>query len=175
MNILQTLQTNRSKEAWDAIANYIGTDQARFDTLLEIFLGDDPKLNVSAGQTISYCSDRHPELVVPHYRRLLTNLQKPKLHAAVKRNTVRMLQDADLPEDLLGLAAEICFTYLDDPKEAIAVRIFSMTVCYNICLKEPDLAHELKIILEDHIPHGSTGFKNRGKKILTKLKKILNE
>ncbi len=173
MNIKETLQGERSKETWEKVARYVGSSSERFGDLLDVFLSDDPKMNVWAGQTVSYCADRYPIIVIPYYKRLLTHLQKPKLHAAVKRNVVRILQEADLPEDLLGLAAELCFTYLDDPKETIAVRVFSMSVCYNICVKEPELAPELKAILEDHIPHGSTGFKNRGKKILKKLNHLM--
>ena len=172
MNIRHQLTTNRSKETWKIVQKYIGTSQEKFDELLDIFLGDDHKLNVSAGQCVSYCADKYPFLVVPHYERLLTNLERPKLHNSVKRNTIRILQNVDLPEDLLGLAAELCFSFLNDPNEAIATRVFSMSVCYNICVKEPELVPELIEILEYHLPHGSTGFKNRGNKILKKLRQI---
>ena len=49
-----------------------------------------------------------------------------------------------------------------------------MTVLYNITLKIPELADELKIIIEDQMPYGSAGFKSRGKKILKGLQKALN-
>ena len=48
-----------------------------------------------------------------------------------------------------------------------------MQVLYNVCQKEPDLANELKIVIEEFLPHGTAGFKSRGGKILKKLNKLL--
>ena len=79
----------------------------------------------------------------------------------------------EIEEGLEGEFAELCFAYICDPKEAIAVRSFSITVLYNICLKEPVLANELKMTLEDQMPHGSSGFKSRAKKTLKLLDDLL--
>ena len=94
-------------------------------------------------------------------------------HDAVKRNTVRLLQGVDLPEELMGRVVDICFKFLLDVKEPVAVRVFSMQVLYNICLKEPELADELRIVIEEFMPHGTAGFKSRGKRILKGLQKLL--
>ncbi len=175
MDIRQALIDEHSKAQVNRIIEYIGDDQERFDELIHIFLHDEWRITQRASWVLGHVAEQKPEMVAPHLQHLLENLQKEKIHVAVKRNTVRALQNYDIPEDLLGLAAEICFTYLDDPNEAIAVRAFSMPICYNICVKEPELANELKIVLETHIPYGSSGFKNRGKKYLKLLNKMLDE
>ena len=49
-----------------------------------------------------------------------------------------------------------------------------MTVLYNLCKKEPDLANELRILIEEQMLYGTAGFKSRGKRILKELKKLLD-
>ncbi len=83
-----------------------------------------------------------------------------------------MLQFIDIPEELLGLTAELCFNFLNSGQESIAVKANAMTVLFNIVKKYPDLKEELKITIEEQLPFGSTGFKNRGSKILKALKKL---
>ena len=39
-------------------------------------------------------------------------------------------------------------------------------IIFEMGKKEPDLFHELKILIEDQLPTGSSGFKARGKKYL---------
>jgi len=153
------------------VLKYIGNDETRFADLMDLFLGDEYRVTQRAAWVVGHTADHNPQLFQPYLRPLIENLQN-SVHDSIKRNTLRVLQDIDLPEDLLGLAADICFGFLNDPKEAVAVRVFSMTVCYNICVKEPELANELQLVIEEYLPHGTAGFKSRGKKILKLLDKL---
>lgn len=169
MDIASLITRTTSKATCIEIVNYIGDSEERFMVLLDKFLKNEKQVSVRAGMALSYCFDINPKIVLPHIKTLVKNLQQPNRTDAVKRNTVRILQDVDIPEALLGEVAEICFTYLDNPNEAVAIRAFSIQVLFNICLKEPELFTELKIVLETHLPHGTTGFKNRAKKYLKKI------
>ena len=172
MDIRAALLKEHSKEQTLKIVHYIGENKARFALLMDLFLNDEYRVTQRAAWVVGHTAEKNPQLFQPYLQVLIENLQK-SVHDAIKRNTLRVLQDIDIPEDLLGLAAEICFSFLDDPKEPVAVRVFSMTVCYNICVKEPDLSNELKLIIEDHLPHGSAGFKSRGKRTLKLLDKLM--
>ncbi len=44
-----------------------------------------------------------------------------------------------------------------------------MTVLEKICRKIPELKPELRLIIEEQLPHGSAAFKNRGNRILKRL------
>ena len=173
MDIRTELLKEHSRPQAIRIAEYIGDNPKRFEDLLDLFLNDKYRVVQRSAWVIVFCAKRFPFLITSHLEALIKNLKKPKIHNAVKRNTVRVLEDVDIPEDLLGITAEICFDFLMDIKEPIAVRVFSMTILYNICVKEPELAHELKAIIEEHLPHGSAGFKSRGKKILKGLSKLI--
>ena len=109
----------------------------------------------------------------PHLAKLVKNLQNSDLHVAVKRNTVRFLSNYELPEQLMGIAADCCFKFLANPKETVAVKVHAMTVLYNFCKKEPELSNELKILIEENMLHETAAFQSRGRKILKGLKKLI--
>ncbi len=168
MNIKEELLKEHSKAQAEYIANYIGRDKARFSALVALFTGPIYRVSQRAAMTLSKCIDNHPELLSPHLKSLISNLEGD-VHVAVKRNTLRVLQDIQLPKSLWGQMTEICFNVLTSGDEPIAVKVFAMTVLNNIVQKEPDLKNELKIVLEDQLPYGSAGFKSRATKILKTL------
>ncbi len=172
MDIRAALVEEHSKAQAIRIRDYIGDNQERFDVLLDLFLNDNTRITQRSAYTLGMSAELYPQLIEPHLETLVKNLTNENLHVAVKRNTLRILQDIDLSEDLMGIAADVCFDYLGNPKEAVAVRVFSMTVLYNICVKEPDLAGELRYLIEEFLPHGSAGFKSRGRKVLKDLTKL---
>ena len=153
------------------LAEKIGPNQEAFDELLEAFLHDEWRVTQRAAWIVSHCIDRHPWLIEKHIEAVLLNL-KNDVNIAVKRNTVRILQFVDIPEDQMGLAAEICFDFLNSGKEAIAVKAHAMTILFNITKKFPELRDELQIAIEDQLPFGSEGIRSRGKKILKELSKL---
>ncbi|CAN5372754.1 hypothetical protein BH23BAC1_BH23BAC1_12370 [soil metagenome] len=96
---------------------------------------------------------------------------KDNVHNAVKRNILRILQFIEIPDNLLGLAADVTFETMSSGKEPVANKTFAMSVLYNISKKEPDLKRELKILIEDRMPYESAAFTSRGKKFLNELNK----
>ncbi|MEO6489149.1 MAG: hypothetical protein ABIO04_04340 [Ferruginibacter sp.] len=97
------------------------------------------------------------------------NLQKPNLHNAVKRNSLRLLQDIDIPEKYQGQLMDICFEFLQSPTEALAVKVYSMTVLARLSKIYPEIIPELKLIIEDQSPSQTAGFKSRAKKVFKVL------
>ena len=171
MNIRASLLADRSKENIMKIAAYIGEDQERFDQLVQLFLKDTIQVTQRSAWIINHCFDQHPQLVQPHLETFWKNLLQPQ-NNAIKRNTLRIFQDYPIPKKLQGIAASLCFDYLADPNEAIAVRVFSMSVLFNIGQSEPDLLPELAILIEEILPHGSMGLRSRGNKILKAIRQM---
>lgn len=173
MNLKEAILKEHSKAQAIFIRDYIGDNEALFDELMIHFFSNEYRVTQRAAWIMTHCTEKRPFLINPHLEKMVYNLKNEKIHVAVKRNTVRLLQNVDLPEDLMGTAADCCFNFLADPNEAVAVRIFSMSILYELCKKEPDLADELRIIIEEFMPHGTAGFRSRGKKILKGLQKML--
>lgn len=171
MNLIKELQKDFNKRTCDQMVRYIGSDKTRFSELVNAFLNSSIRITQRAAWPLSYCAKAHPELIKPHLKKIILNLKKPNLHDAIKRNTVRLLQFVNIPKSLQGHVLEICFVYLEDVKQPIAIRVFSMTVLANLSQEHPDLKPELITLIEDQMPYGSAGFVSRGKKVLKSLRK----
>lgn len=175
MNLVQALLSEHSKAMSDKIVRHIGNDPKRFADLVRIYLAGPYRVTQRAAWPLSHCGGLHPSLIRLHLRKILKAVRAPGIHDAVKRNTVRMLQFIEIPKAHQGDVAAVCFEFLMNPKEPIAVRVFSMTVLANLAKLLPDLQGELRIVIEDQLPFGSPGFINRAKKILKDLKPGLAE
>ena len=171
MDLQKEILKEHSKAQTLKIVRYVGNNSERFAELVDLFLKGPYRVTQRAAWPLSICVEHHPEIVKPHLKRLLKNLKQPVLHNAVKRNTIRLLQFIEVPKSLHGEVATLCFDYLQDNKEAIAVRAFSMTVLANIAKTNPDLKRELIMILEDILPYGSAGLISRARNTIKQLNK----
>ena len=88
---------------------------------------------------------------------------------AVKRNTMRLLQYAGIPEKYQGEVMNLCFDYIISPTEKPAVKAFSLTVLENLSKIYPEIKQELKTVIEDRWDYETVAFKSRARKILKKI------
>ena len=174
MDLKAAILKEHSKAQAIFIRDYIGDNQDLFDELMTHFFSNEYRITQRAAWIMTHCTEKRPYLINPHLEKMVHNLKEEEIHVAVKRNTVRLLQNVAIPEALMGTVADCCFNFLANPNEAAAVRIFSMSILYEFCKQEPDLADELRIIIEEFMPHGTAGFQSRGKKILKGLQKMLS-
>ncbi len=169
MDIRAVLEADHSKPQMLSIAEYIGDQQERFDQLIHIFLHDEPVITQRAAWAVNHCCDQHPQLIDKHVVTLWKNLEKPQ-HSAIRRNTLRIFTTYPLPPEVEGMAATLCFDYLADPNEKIAVRAHSILILYQLSKKEPDLIPELILLLEEIMPHASAGIRSRARKVLKAIR-----
>jgi hypothetical protein len=160
------------KERVVYVADVIGNNPERFEILIELFMSSDARTCQRASWVLGHCTDNYPDMIIPYLPVLVKNLFNTP-EDAVKRNTLRAMQEIEIPEELWGETIEIAFQFLMG-NEAIAIKVFAMTVLYNLCLKIPEIREELRVVIEDQLPYGSAGFQNRGSKLLVKLDKLKN-
>lgn len=171
MDIRRELLAEHSREQAEKIAKWIGNKPDRFATFIDLFLHDEYRVVQRAAWVLSVVAEKHYELAKPWLPQMVTKMQEPGVHVAVKRNVVRILQFLEIPEELHGDVMNVCFDLLADPKETVAVRAFSMTVLTNLSKDYPDIKHELIAIIEDQLEQGaSPGFIARSKKLLKELR-----
>lgn len=170
MNLIKTLQSDFNKQTVNRIVAYVGDDPTRFKTLVDAFMEGHYRTTQRAAWPLSYCVAAHPQLIKPHLKKIIQNLNTPGIHDAVKRNTVRFLQFIEIPKSLHGITLDACFPLLENKKEPVAIRVFAMTVLASLAEFYPEIKSELTTVIEDQMPYGSAGFVSRGKKILKKLK-----
>ena len=172
MNLREEILKEHSKAQCSKLVKWVGSSQQHFDELFYLFLNDEYRVIQRAAWPVSYCAMAHPSFINKHWNKLIKNLQKPNLHDAVKRNSIRLLQDMKIPEKNHGEVMNICFTFLESSTEALAVKVFSMTVLGNLAKLYPEIKPELKLLIEDQLSYQSAGFKSRAKKVLKDLDKV---
>ncbi|MFD2521549.1 hypothetical protein [Emticicia soli] len=173
LDIESELAKDFSKAQVTKIANYIGANSESFALLMNIFLRGHYINTQKAGWVLSECAAHYPLLVIPYFRNFIQKLQDPMVPDSVKRNIVRVWQFVEIPEEYTGEIYDICFGFMHS-NEAIAIKAFSMTVCYNIVRRIPELRTELRLSIEDLLlknQDGSAAILSRGKKILAQMKK----
>jgi hypothetical protein len=171
MKLREAILAEHSRSQTNKIIRWIGNDQKRFDELFKLFISDDPLVTQRAGWPLSYAVIAHPGLIQKHFAKLLKNLAKPNLHNAVKRNSIRLLEDITIPERFHGDLMNICFDYITDPQEKPAIKAFSLTVLQNLSRQYPDIRNELKLVIESQWDNESAAFRSRAKKILKEIAK----
>ena len=172
MELKNEILKEHSKAQCTKIVKWVGSNQQRFDELFSLFINDEYRVVQRSAWPVSHCVDAHPKLISKHWNELIGNLKKPNLHNAVKRNSIRLMKDIELPEKYHGDIMDMCFKYLESPTEALAVKVFSMSVIANLAKYYPEIKPELKLIIEDQLPHQSAGFKSRAKHVLKQLEKL---
>jgi hypothetical protein len=173
MDLKKVIAREHSRAQMLKVVDYVGSNPARFKVLVDVFLAGPYRITQRAAWPLSYCVEHVPALITPHLRVILNHLEKPGIHDAVKRNTVRLLQFIEIPKRHQGRVADICFRYLQDTREPVAIRVFSMTVLASIARHNPDLRQELAILIEDQLPYGSPAFTSRGRKVLREMRSKL--
>ena len=172
MLLREEILKEHSKAQCSKIVKWIGKSQQRFDELFNLFLHDEYRVVQRAAWPLSNAVMAYPVFIGKHWKELISNLKKPHLHAAVKRNSVRLLQDIDIPKKHHGKIMTICFSYLEAPAETLAVKVFSMTVLAKLANQYPETISELKYLIHDQLPHQTAGFISRAKKVLKALEKV---
>ena len=170
MKLREQLLKEHSRANCDRIVKWIGSDQKRFDELVSIFLNEEYRLVQHAAWPLSYAAINHPQLVKKHFAKLVKNLKKPGIHDAVKRNTVRLLQEIEIPEKYHGEIMDACFSYIVSPNEPVAVKAFSLTVLERLSHLYPEIKSELKVVIEERWDYETAAFHSRARKILKKMK-----
>lgn len=169
MDIKDAILEDHSKAQSEIIAIYIGDKPDRFAELMDLVFCDDKTAAARAAWTMGHCCVDRPDLAGPWIPKLVDKLAEPRLSDGIKRNTLRILQTVDLPSKQLGPIFNLCYEFMNNPDEPAAVRIYAVTILGRICETEPDLADEVALLIKQHLPHASSGFKGRAWKILKRL------
>lgn len=172
MHLRTELLQEHSKAQAEKIAAWIGTNTERFAVLMHLFLHDEYRIVQRSAWVVSIIAEQHPALLIPYMDIVMEKLTGPATPDAVKRNVVRLLQYVLIPEELHGKVMDLCFGFLADPAEAIAVRCFSMTVLANLAQTYPEIKQELQTVIEECLEqHPSAGFIARAKKTMKHIRK----
>jgi len=158
-----------SKITIDRVTKYVGEDSGRFEELVNIFLRGPIRVTINASWALGYCVQNHPALIKQCLPKIIKAAKHTTAPDAVKRNLVRLLQYITIPKKLQGTVANLCFQFIENKKEAVAIKVFSMTVLSNLAKENPELKPELIAVIEDQLPYAKPAYLSMAKKVLREL------
>ena len=173
MNLYKEIlkEKNYGKEQALKISEYACSTPERFEELMQCFLSNEYRLAQRAAWSVSWAAQKNPNLVKPYIKDLVAQLPRKDVHDAVIRNSVRVLQQIEIPESLHGDLMNNCFSFIESKSTPVAIKAFSLTTLFNLSKFYPEIINELKLIIEERWTHETAAFKSRGRKILQELSK----
>ncbi|MGZ3902736.1 MAG: hypothetical protein ACXVC6_03515 [Bacteroidia bacterium] len=171
MNLRSEILREHSKKQCVKIVKWVGNDKNRFTELMNLMLHDEYRIAQRAAWPVSYCVEEYPSLMRPWYGRVIKRMQQKNIHNAIRRNSLRILENADIPEKYCGMLFELSNSYLHNLKEPIAVRVFSLSVMHNIAKFFPELKKEVKINAEELLHCGIPALEARSRLVIKALNK----
>lgn len=169
MDLRNQILKEHTKANCQKIIDWVGNDISRFNQLFKLFINDEYRVSQRAAWPMSYCVIAHPGLMKNNFEKLIKNLEKKGIHDSVKRNTVRFLQQINIPSTFEGTIMNLCFQYVESPDEAVAIKAFSLTILGNLAKKYPEIIPEIKLLIENQLPYQTAAFKQRAKKLLNEF------
>ena len=169
MNLKQALLEEHSKSQCNRIVDYIGNNKERFAGLMKIFFGNEYRLTQRAAWPMSYCVRKYPQLILPYFKKLVNKLRKQNEHQAVLRNTLRLLQDVEIPARFHGQLMTTCFEFVQANEKAVAIKAFALTILQNFSRQYPEIIPEIKTIIEERWEHETAAFRSRAKNFLKQV------
>ena len=149
MNYAERLEIQQSRALTTAIAKHVGDDYKRFRVLAKLVFGSDKILQQRAAWPFSEIILTHHNWLKAYWKQCAEALKDESLHEALHRNVLRCLQAVEIPEAYQATILDTCLKAIMSERRAIAVRAFSITVAANICIQQPDLKRELRLILNE--------------------------
>lgn len=149
MNYTEHLEIQQSRALTTAIQKHVGDDYKRFQALAKLVFGKDKVLQQRAAWPFSEIILSHHNWMKSYWKQCAEVLKDESLHEALHRNVLRCLQVVEIPEPFQASILDTCLKSIMSERRAIAVRAFSITVAANICMQQPDLKRELRLILNE--------------------------
>jgi hypothetical protein len=172
MNYQEQLLSVHSRANADKVLNHVLKDRKRVAKLMDVFLSNEYRAVQRSAMVVGDLGRLRPAWLQPWYGKMIAAAKAPK-HDAVVRNVMRYFSELPLEqvgEEDQGALLELAFRLTESPLQAVAIRVFSMSVAANFCKLYPELKDELRGIIELTIAEGATaGFRSRGNKILRVL------
>lgn len=170
--IMELLLANNSRSYTDSMVDLIEQKPELFEDFWTHYLSLQEPVSRKAAWIISHAALRMPHLIgEEHLRQILLSAPAMK-HDAEKRNLAKILTLVSIPESLYGEVLDLCFNWLNDTGESIAVRVYCMETLQTISLEIPEIRGELISTIENHMDRFSAGLKSKGSKVVKKLMRL---
>lgn len=148
-------------------------DVGLVDELIEILVNGKGREIPVASWVLNHAVEINPGILNDKRHKHLIDVASASDSGTIKRNLIRNWQFS-IPEDesLKFDVIELALKFLNDRKQDLAVRVFSITVLENYLEFMPELMNEVLFILEREMPDASASFGVRAKRFIKKAERL---
>lgn len=185
--LITELSTRRiSKSEVDRLASSIVNDPSLVPTVLKRVFEEDGTDYFNAAWVFDNAMRRNLRLLLPHVDMFISGLPSLRSESTIRPMahvcellTVAYFKKKDalfkksLSDKDLEQLVTVCFDWLIG-KHKVAAKVFAMTSLFYLGEKFDWVHAELKLVLEQTMANGTTGYKNRAQKTLHKLRALEN-
>lgn len=171
MHLKELFANETSRANTDYVKDIIYQKPQLYKELFALVLKNEEPYSRRAIWVFDSCDEELMGVAKPYLPKLINHLDTFD-HDGMKRHALRILSRHEIPEDQTVKVLDFCFRMLT-LFEAAAIKVHAMQILYNISQKEPGLKPELLSAIELAVQEGTTGVKNRGNRMITKLRKEL--
>lgn len=138
--------------------------------LIDIALMEIPQVSSRASRVIGSVVEMDVETLTDFSKQIIPSIPAIK-DSAIRRSFLKIFTEAPLPrdEEEEGILLNSSFTFLIDPDEPIAVKIYCMDILYRFTGRYPEIAKELLLTLEELTRRDSSAIHHKGKYIIHQL------
>jgi hypothetical protein len=142
--------------------------------MIGLALRDEYPLSMRAARIVALCTENNPQLIEPHLQTIVDALEGIQVEG-VKRSFLKIFAETSirLNENMLGFLTDRCFTWLADPKEAIAIRYYAIDILLKVVKLYPEIKVELSESLSSILQNDSSALKAKSRKVIKSLEKIV--
>ncbi len=112
MDLRKQLLKEHSKENTAQIVAYIEQNPLLVKVLMHIFLNETYRLIQRSAWVVGDLGRSKPEWLKPYIPKMIQNLKRSDIHVAVRRNTMRYLQEVEVDEENWGELLDIALKLL---------------------------------------------------------------
>ena len=150
------------------------TNKQELDRLIEQILKNEETVSFRASWVLCHACDHNNKVVIPYIDQLL-DLIPTVIHNGTIRSILRCIAAVEpkhIPQSSEDALLDLCFGFLENSKEEVAVRVHAMQCISNYIPKYPELKNDFTAILEIQLQGegATTGFKNRARKLIKKFR-----
>jgi hypothetical protein len=170
MDYRKQITADPSRANVDYIVHSIREDKKLFEKFFPLIYDDNGYVANRAAWVLEKYAANYPHIVKPYLPEIIDQLLVTRFHGA-RRLLLKVVSFYPIPEEKEGVLVDRCFTWLESPKEKVALKVYSMQVLADFAQKMPDVIPELIAVLENNYEHNSIAFKSRASKTMKLLAK----
>jgi len=144
-------------------------DPALFGAVFNAMLDDDPIVRMRAADAVEKISEKHPEYL-HSYKSVLIRQVAPIEQQEVRWHVAQMIPRLELGREERSRVTEILFGYLNDGSRI--VQTCAIQALADLAEGDAGLLPRVIALLEELAGTGSAAVRNRGRKLLKRLKSM---